>query len=261
MLAGLLCLVAGAARADTNWKEGENYFLVLPPQPTSVAAGKVEVVEVFSYACPACNMFNPTINKLKASLPANVQWRLLPAPGTPKNWKVFQRAYLPRSPWASPRRTHHKIFDAIWKTHELAIIDPATNQIKNPLPSLADVAKYYEGLAKLKPGEFLTAAHSFSVDRRKCARPIRRSAYQVDGTPSVIVNGKYSVSSRAAQGGTSNSWRWCSGWSKRESIARRPPATAGAPQAGLKSRAGPLKRDDPADAARRRIGLRADAAP
>ncbi len=201
VLAGLLCVVAGAAWADTNWKEGEQYFLVLPPQPTSVAAGKVEVLEVFSYACPACNLFNPTINKLKASLPANVQWRFLPASWhAEEDWKVFQRAYFAAQSLGIAERTHDKIFDAIWKTHELAIIDPATNQIKNPLPSLADVAKYYEGLANLKPGEFLTAAHSFSVDAKMREADAQIREYQVDETPSVIVNGKYRLTPRTAGG-------------------------------------------------------------
>ncbi len=187
--------------ADTNWKEGEQYFLVLPPQPTSVAAGKVEVLEVFSYACPACNLFNPTINKLKASLPANVQWRFLPASWhAEEDWKVFQRAYFAAQSLGIAERTHDKIFDAIWKTHELAIIDPATNQIKDPLPSLADVAKYYEGLAKLKPGEFLAAAHSFSVDAKMREADAQIREYQVDETPSVIVNGKYRVTPRTAGG-------------------------------------------------------------
>jgi len=35
---------AGLAQAEPTWKEGENYFLVQPPQPTSAAKGKVEVV-------------------------------------------------------------------------------------------------------------------------------------------------------------------------------------------------------------------------
>jgi protein dithiol oxidoreductase (disulfide-forming) len=201
VLVGLLCLVAGVTWADTNWKEGEQYFLVLPPQPTSVAAGKVEVLEVFSYACPACNLFNPTINKLKASLPANVQWRFLPASWhAEEDWKVFQRAYFAAQSLGIAERTHDKIFDAIWKTHELAIIDPATKQIKDPLPSLADVAKYYEGLEKLKPGEFLEAAHSFSVDAKMREADAQIRQYQVDETPSVIVNGKYRVTPHTAGG-------------------------------------------------------------
>jgi thiol:disulfide interchange protein DsbA len=199
ILASLLCALAGAAWADPNWKEGEHYFLLQPAQPTSVAAGKVEVVEVFSYACPACNVFYPIIDKLKASLPANVQWRFVPASWrAEEDWKVFQRAYFAAQSLGIAKRTHDKIFDAIWKTHELAIIDPATNQIKNPLPSLADVAKYYEGLAKLKPGEFLAAAHSFSVDAQMREADSQIREYQVDETPSVIVNGKYRLTPRTA---------------------------------------------------------------
>ncbi len=201
ILASLLCLLAGGAWADTNWKEGEQYFLVLPPQPTAVAAGKVEVVEVFSYACPACNLFYPVIDKLKASLPAKVQWRFVPASWhTEEDWKVFQRAYFAAQSLGIAERTHAKIFDAIWKTHELAIIDPATNQIKNPLPSLADVAKYYESVAKLKPGEFLAAAHSFSVDAQMREADAQIKEYQVDETPSVVVNGKYRLTPRTAGG-------------------------------------------------------------
>jgi thiol:disulfide interchange protein DsbA len=199
ILASLLCALAGAAWAEPNWKEGEQYFLVQPAQPTSVAPGKVEVAEVFSYACPACNMFYPTIDKLKASLGAKVQWRFVPASWhTEEDWKVFQRAYFTALSLGIAERTHDKIFDAIWKTHELAIIDPTTNQIKNPLPSLADVAKYYENVAKLKPGQFLEAAHSFSVDAQMREADSQIREYQVDETPSVIVNGKYRVTPRTA---------------------------------------------------------------
>jgi thiol:disulfide interchange protein DsbA len=199
ILASLLCALAGAAWADPNWKEGEQYFLLQPAQPTSVAAGKIEVVEVFSYACPACNLFYPIINKLKASLPANVQWRFMPASWhAEEDWKVFQRAYFAAESLGIAERTHDKIFDAVWKTHELAIIDPATNQIKDPLPSLADVAKYYESLAKLKPGEFLAATHSFSVDAKMREADAQIREYQVDETPSVIVNGKYRLTPRTA---------------------------------------------------------------
>jgi len=201
ILASLLCALAGAAWAETNWKEGEHYFLVQPPQPTSVAAGKVEVLEVFSYACPACNLFNPTINKLKASLPAKVQWRFLPASWhTEEDWKVFQRAYFAALSLGIADRTHDQMFDAIWKTRELAISDPATHQLKDPLPSLADVARYYEAQAKLKPGEFLAAAHSFSVDAKMREADAQIKAYQVDQTPSVIVNGKYRVTPQSAGG-------------------------------------------------------------
>ena len=197
----LLWAVASAVRAEASWKEGEQYFLVQPAQPTAVAAGKVEVVEVFSYACPACNLFYPIIDKLKSSLPSKVQWRFIPASWhAEEDWKVFQRAYFAAESLGIAERTHDEIFDAIWKTGELAIMDTATNRIKNPLPSLADVARFYERVAKLKPGEFLAAAHSFSVDAHMREADAQIRAYQVDETPSVIVNGKYRLTPRTAGG-------------------------------------------------------------
>ena len=201
ILIGLLWALTGAAPAESNWKEGEQYFLVQPAQPTAVAAGKVEVVEVFSYACPACNLFYPVIDKLKVSLPSNVQWRFLPASWhVEEDWKVFQRAYLAAESLGIAARTHDQIFDAVWKTGELATMDAASGRMKNPLPSLADVAQYYERVAKLKPGVFLEAAHSFSVDARMREADAQIRAYEVDSTPSLIVNGKYRLTPRTAGG-------------------------------------------------------------
>jgi protein dithiol oxidoreductase (disulfide-forming) len=53
--------VAAAAPFVDNgkWVEGKNYFVIEPAQPTS-HPGKIEVTEVFSYACPACNGFHTT---------------------------------------------------------------------------------------------------------------------------------------------------------------------------------------------------------
>lgn len=197
----MMVAAATATAAETAWKEGENYFLIEPAQPTSAPAGKVEVVEVFSYGCPACNKFYPTINKLRATLPKYVAWRYLPASWhVEEDWKVFQRAFFAADSLGIVDHTHDKIFDAIWKSGELATMDPKTGQLKNPLPSLADVAQYYEKIAKLKPGSFLEAAHSFSVDARMREADSQIRAWQVDGTPSLVINGKYRVTGSSAGG-------------------------------------------------------------
>src|SRR5580704_6607150 len=78
----------------TSWVEGRNYVVLTPAQYTSVPAGKVEVMEVFSYGCVYCNKFQPVIEKLRATLPPNAQMVFLPASwGTTEDWPVFQRAY------------------------------------------------------------------------------------------------------------------------------------------------------------------------
>ncbi len=198
ILVGLLA-IAGAVRADTIWMEGEHYFLVQPPQPTTAPAGKVEIVEVFSYACPACNLFYPVIEKLRSALPPGVQWRFLPASWHPEeDWKVFQRAYFAADSLGIAARMHERIFDAVWKTRELATMEPGSGGLRSPLPSLADVARYYEAAAELKPGTFLQAAHSFSVDARMREADAQIRAYQADSTPTIVVNGKYRLTPRSA---------------------------------------------------------------
>ncbi|MGH8260602.1 MAG: thiol:disulfide interchange protein DsbA/DsbL, partial [Steroidobacteraceae bacterium] len=88
----LLCVFAVAGAQTPKWREGANYFLVQPPQPTNVPAGKVEVTEVFSYACPACNAFYPVVDRLKESLPPNAVLDFIPAAFNPsEDWPVFQR--------------------------------------------------------------------------------------------------------------------------------------------------------------------------
>ncbi|MDE2219431.1 MAG: thiol:disulfide interchange protein DsbA/DsbL [Gammaproteobacteria bacterium] len=197
----LLLAAAGGVQADPLWTEGTQYFLVSPPQPTAVAAGKVEVVEIFSYACPACNHFYPVIDRLKAALPTGVQWRFLPASWHPEeDWKVFQRAYFAASSLGIADRLHDRIFDAVWKSGELATMEAGGGRLKSPLPSLADVAQYYEQLAKLEPGTFLEAAHSFSVDAQMREADAQIIAYQADSTPSLIINGKYRLTPRSAGG-------------------------------------------------------------
>src|SRR6202034_870475 len=63
---------APAVAAAPKWVEGRNYFPIVPVRPTGLPAGKVQVTEVFSYACPACNQFQPYMRKLERSVPPNV---------------------------------------------------------------------------------------------------------------------------------------------------------------------------------------------
>src|SRR5262245_46111308 len=94
LLATTLLVLGSSAQAAT-WVAGKHYSVIPQAQRTSVAPGKVEVMEVFSYGCPACNHFQPTMKKLLVSLPANAQVVYLPASWKAnENWPNLQRAYL-----------------------------------------------------------------------------------------------------------------------------------------------------------------------
>jgi len=177
-----------------TWLAGKHYTVLSATQHTTVPAGKVEVMEVFSYACPACNSFEPTMNKLRQALPSNAQLALLPASfNAREDWPMFQRAYFAAQALGIVERTHQAIFDAVWKTGELGIVDPGTRRLKRTLPSLQDAAGYYARIAGVKPEAFVAAANSFSVEVKMKAADAQIVAMQVPGTPCIVVNGKYRV--------------------------------------------------------------------
>jgi thiol:disulfide interchange protein DsbA len=185
--------LAANARAAT-WTEGVQYARITPAQQTTVPAGKVEVLEVFSYGCPACNAFQPAMDKLRHALPANAQLAFLPAAFNPsEDWPMFQRAYLAAQALGIAERTHQAMYDAVWKSGELGLIVPGTNRLKSPLPSIADAASFYARVAGINPQQFLAMANSFGIDSKMRAADAQIVAMHVDSTPTLIVNGKYRV--------------------------------------------------------------------
>lgn len=194
MLGVLALILVPVSEAAQTWSEGTHYDLINPVQRTNVKAGKVEVMEVFSYGCPGCNQFQPVMAALEHSLPPNAQMVFLPASFHPEeDWTMLQRAYFTAQTLGISARTHQAIFDAVWKTGELAISDPATRRLKNPLPSIEDAAKCYERLTGVKADVFLATAKSFAVDVKMRNADAQAIAMQVPGTPCIVVNGKYRV--------------------------------------------------------------------
>ena len=192
LLAVAILLLPPSAPAAT-WTEGTNYVRVTPPQQTTVPAGKVEVMEVFSYACPACNAFQPVIEKLRSTLPPQAQVVFLPAAFNPQeDWPMFQRAFFAAQALGIAERTHQAMFDAVWKTGELGVTT-AGNRLKDPLPSLADAARFYARVAGVDPQKFLAMANSFAIDSKVRAADAQILAMHVESTPTLIVNGKYRV--------------------------------------------------------------------
>jgi len=175
------------AQASQEFVEGKNYSLLVPAQHTTVPAGKVEVMEVFSYGCIACNSFQPVIEKLKHSLPSNAQMAYLPASFNPgEDWPMFQRAYLAAQSMGVADRTHQAVFDAVWKTGELTIS-------RVPMPTIQDAARCYARIAGVKVDDFLAAANSFNVYTKMQAADIQIEKMRVPGTPCIVVNGKYRI--------------------------------------------------------------------
>jgi thiol:disulfide interchange protein DsbA len=199
--AAVLVLGISAPVRGAPWTEGVNYFLIDPPRPPSMPGGKIEVTEVFSYACPACNLFVPTMHKLKTGLPPNAVFDFLPAAFNPsEDWPMFQLAYFTAQALGVADQTHDAMFTAVWQGGDLAVTDPAGGRIKSRLPTIEDAAKFYKAQAGVPVDKFLATAKSFSVDMKVRAAESLIVAYRVDRTPTIVVNGKYRLHAESAGG-------------------------------------------------------------
>jgi thiol:disulfide interchange protein DsbA len=189
-----------SVRAATTWTEGVNYFVVPSPQKPAVPAGKVEVTEVFSYACPACNVFVPTMHTLKKSLPANVVLNYVPAAfNTAEDWPMFQMAYCTAQVLGVEDKAHDAMYDAVWKGGDLSVTD-ASGNLKSHMPTIEDAAKFYNQKTGVATDKFLATSKSMTVDM--CVRRDQElvRAYRIDRTPTIVVNGKYTLYVQSAGG-------------------------------------------------------------
>jgi protein dithiol oxidoreductase (disulfide-forming) len=198
-----LCAMAPVAMSQGQpaWEEGTHYARILPPQPTGLPPGKIQVVEIFSYACPGCNRFYPVIDRLAASLPSNAVMQYLPASfRADEDWPVFQRAYFAAQAMGISQRMHDAMFDAIWKSGELAVWDEKTNRARRPPPALPDIARFYAKAAGIDPQAFIATANSFGVQTKMSQADQFMAACGVAETPSIVVNGKYRLNPVTAGG-------------------------------------------------------------
>jgi len=194
LLLGLL-LSAPLANAQ-EWVEGRHYFEIKPAQRPSTPAGVVEVTEVFSYGCIFCNRAIPMMDKLKKSLPSNARMTYVPASfNSSESWPMFQRVYYTASALGLIPKMHDAIYSAVWTSQELAVTSPDGRKLKSPQPTLEDAARFFQKQAGVKPEQFLATAKSFAVDS-SCRRADQLvKAFKVEGTPTLVVNGRYRVSS------------------------------------------------------------------
>ena len=187
------------SRAAPAWTEGKHYVVVTPLNGTALPAGQIEVVEVFSYGCPACAAFNAVAHKLQQSLPKGARFTYVPASfNPPEDWPMFQRAYFAAQALGVADKAHDAMFESVWKGGELAITNSANGRLKDPLPTIEDAARFYSKQTGVKVEDFVAAAKSFAVELKiKEAEAFIRS-YRVTSTPTIIVNRRYKTDAPSA---------------------------------------------------------------
>jgi len=175
-------LLACAQATGDTYIEGENYDLITPPVRTA-DPDKVEVVEFFWYGCGHCYNFEPMIGAWKKTLPEDVEFR-----GSPAMWnkpmELHARAYYTAEVLGVLEEMNLVLFQAM-------------NVDGKRLTSEAEIQELFVANG-VEAEDFAKAFKSFGVSSQVNQASARARAAQITGTPAIMVNGKYHVSTRKA---------------------------------------------------------------
>ncbi|MDX1367555.1 thiol:disulfide interchange protein DsbA/DsbL [Pseudomonas sp.] len=154
---------------------GKNYVELASPVPVS-KPGQIEVVELFWYGCGHCYQFESTINPWIEQLPDDVNFVRIPAlfGGL---WNVQGQGFITLQAMKVESAVHAAVFDAIHKQGK----------------KLATAQEMAEFLATqgVDQDAFLKTYNSFGVKSQMEKAKKLAMAYQINGVPVMIVNGKY----------------------------------------------------------------------
>jgi len=184
LVAGLMLLVAQAGFA-LDVVEGQHYKPLRPAQPTNVAPGKVEVVEVFWYACGHCYAIEPKVEAWeKKGKPGYVELTQMPAV------------------WNELLKTHARLFytvEILGKPELHGEVFREINVRRNRLDSPDKIEAFFTSRGVSK-SDFQKAFSGFAVESKLARAADLNKRYRITSTPTFVVNGKYVTDASMAGG-------------------------------------------------------------
>ena len=164
--------------------EGTQFTRVEPPVPI-IVPNKIEVLEFFSYGCPHCSSFEPSVEAWVKKLPADVAFHRVPVPFL-ANAENLMRTYYSLETMGQVNAMQRKVFAAIHVDRE---------RLDKPSDIVALVNKNGVDGAK-----FLDVFNSFSVATSVTRAKKLSAAYKLEGVPALTVQGRYATSPSQAGG-------------------------------------------------------------
>lgn len=184
LLGLVFSLSACAQDSSSDYKEGQHYVVLEQPVRTADPS-KIEVVEVFAYSCSHCFDFEPMLHAWEKKLGSDVYLSQTHAMWNPQ-MEPLVRGYYTSIALKLKEKTHMAVFNAMHLEHKQIV----------SAEQWADFFATY-GVDKAKA---LSTFNSFGVTSQIKQAEARARGYKVTGTPEMVVEGKYRVSSRLAGG-------------------------------------------------------------
>jgi thiol:disulfide interchange protein DsbA len=172
----LLACAAPLALAQETIRARQNLeYRLIAPQPVETA-GKIEVIDFFWYGCPACNALQPALEAWIKRKPADVVVRRIPAIFR-ESWVPHVRIYYTLERLGELDRLHQRVYFS-YHVEELALSKP-------------EVAELWATRNGIDRQKWLDAYNSPEVTARIQQARDLTAAYDVRGTPTLVVNGRY----------------------------------------------------------------------
>jgi thiol:disulfide interchange protein DsbA len=160
---------------------GVDYVEIADGKPYAPLNGKVEVVEVFGYTCIHCAHFQPVVSAWHKKQPSWVRFTPVPA-AFGGYWMPYARAYYAAAKLRVLAKTHDAMFKALHEQGSLPIQNASSNEI----------AAWYANYGA-DPQAFAAAMDSPATDVLLERSKEFALASGIEGTPTLVVNGKYRV--------------------------------------------------------------------
>jgi thiol:disulfide interchange protein DsbA len=182
----VVALFSVATTAQEQYQEGVHYELIEPTVHTGIS-DKVVVSEFFSYGCGHCFNFEPLLESFETRLPEGVVVQRVPVIwNNNAGMKLLAKAYYAAQILDVLDPVHGAMFNAIHRQRKRIATPEAVRAVF--VDSGVDAKK------------FDRAFNSFGTDSMVRQAAARTEGARINGTPSLMVNGKYRIDTRQAGG-------------------------------------------------------------
>lgn len=165
-----------ASQAHAALVEGQDYTVLPQPIPQT-QADKVEVLEFFGYFCVHCYHLDPILLKHARSFPADTYLRTEHVVWQPEMLGLARVAAAVNASGLK-YQANPAVFKAVYE-QKINLADPATFK------------QWAEGQKGFDGKKLIAAYDSFSNQAQAKKMEELTNTYQISGTPTVIVGGKY----------------------------------------------------------------------